>query len=137
MYKTKVIIGTIALLLFSCNNDDNDLIVSNHEIVNLLDYTIDSMFIYAGGPYATKISEIRSKDTSDLIPFENIFMVMNFEIHAYGSEYHSKYNWSLAADPFGYLKQGCYRYFIVSLDTTNNRISIAGHKFDNCRVISR
>ena len=138
MFKSQIIIFLIVLFLISCDNDTNDIIVSNHEVVNLSDFTIDSLFIYAGGAYPpTKISDIRSKDTSDIIPLENIFMQMNFEIHAYGFEYHSRYNWSQAVDPSGYLKRGCYRYFIVSLDTIKNRASIAGQKFDNCKLISR
>jgi len=124
------------LFLLSCENHLNENAITNHEIVNLSDQVIDSLIIYDRSRYNPyKIFEIGIGDTSEVISLQNIGMEIDFEIYNLDARYSSRYSWSLVIDPTDNLKRGCYRYFIVSIDSLNSRASIAGQQIKNCRII--
>jgi hypothetical protein len=128
------IIAFIAFVqLFSCEKNELEDIETNHIIINNTDIYIDSIlhwYTCRGYPKWETLYDINTHDTTEVYKLINACKESEFEIYIDSILYQGMFNWSLVVDPTDdLLKQGCYIFYLISIETENKSATIAS-RFD-------
>ncbi len=120
----------------SCVKNEAKEIETNHIIVNNTDVYFDSIcYWYGCRGYPTSITlyDINPHDTSQYYTLINACKELEFEIFIDDTLYWGDFTWSLVVDPTDdLLKQGCYIFYVIKLDSESKYATIASRFDQGC-----
>jgi hypothetical protein len=121
----------IVFTFSSCEKEKYD-VITNHRIINFSNKAIDTL-IFQG---YIRFYDIKQGDSTDLVSLVNAYSELNFEFFSDDYKYGGYFNWSQVIDPVDpILTQGCYFFYILSLDSIKKNASIASKREIGCKII--
>lgn len=127
-----IITAIILIVVIGCKKDKKENYYTQITTINKSQNKIDSLFVISTD--LTKYYNIEINDTSPILVVENVHMDISFTVYINQKRYHGEPKISTIVDatqPAIFYK-GCFTFYFLDIDTTNNIITVAYNRDQNC-----